>query len=90
MIVLHAAHTAVAHVDEAVCRALPRSAERLAVARVQEAECFVRAASLPVHKALVWVFLGQRSTQRVRFCPASVIAVGLQEGGAQCSPTAMH
>lgn len=32
----------------------------------QEAECFVRAASLPVHKALVWTFLGQRATQRVR------------------------
>ena len=34
--------------------------------RLQEAECFVRAASLPVHKALVWTFLGQRATQRVR------------------------
>jgi enoyl-CoA hydratase/3-hydroxyacyl-CoA dehydrogenase len=31
-----------------------------------EAECFVRAASLPVHKALVWTFLGQRATQRVK------------------------
>jgi hypothetical protein len=34
--------------------------------RLQEAECFVRAASLPVHKALVWTFLAQRATQRVR------------------------
>jgi len=32
----------------------------------QEAECFVKAASLPVHKALVWTFLASRSTQRVR------------------------